>query len=187
MVYHLKSSHPDSEVYVSRVSPQMNDLIRKSSFTAIKFKKKNNLYLRFTCVFCEKEIDYSAYHWADHIRTHTGEYARKCCLCNKSTNLPIHCNVSTEQIYILDKNNDLDAFICDICNYVQLDDARMVEHLRHHHDDDENPRYSMFKILPAVNRLRLQENPNEAINCGKPKMCSITVGHIDFSLEINFI
>lgn len=71
MVSHFKTQHPDTEVYFSRISPQMVDDIAQAKRSFVKFLKGSSQNLRAVCLFCEEQKDFSPHYWIDHIRSHT--------------------------------------------------------------------------------------------------------------------
>lgn len=130
----------------------MSEKIReKNHFPASTFRKTNGVYLRSICVFCEEEKIFTAIRWVGHICNHTGEYARKCRVCQQATAQVIHCGLQTQIMeYLANTNNGLHASICNACNFVQLDKAKMETHLRNHHDEDEKAECSDFIILSSL-------------------------------------
>lgn len=162
MVSHFKTTHPHSEVFVSRISPQMVEDLDKSKLTYIKYMKQNGKYLQATCVLCAKERNFTAYYWTDHIRSHTGEYANVCNLCLKSVCFTNHCGMHTHRIEENDLfNDDLYAYLCIECNYLQLNEKNIINHLETQHGfTDLAHRYRRIKILPSLNSLPFQKNPN---------------------------
>lgn len=163
MVPHFKSAHGEFEVFVSRISPEMCEMTKKAQFKAARYLKVGGQYMRAKCAFCEKEKNFSSYYWITHFRGHTGEYSNECQICPKMTNTYSHCGVPTERKKIFDlKTTDLTAFLCELCNFVQLDKENMVGHLRNHHEIHEiSDQYSIITLLPKLNSLRMQANPND--------------------------
>lgn len=174
MVPHFKSAHEEFEVFVSRISPEMCEMMKNAQVKAARYMKVGAHYMRATCAFCEKEKNFSSYYWITHVRGHTGEYPNECRICSKMTNAYAHCGGPTERKNVFDlKTTDLSAFLCELCNFVQLDEENMVGHLRNHHGIHEiGDQYSIITLLPALNRLPMQANPNDlndAIISGKYK------------------
>lgn len=168
------STHPDCEVFVSRVSPKMVDIIKNAPINAVKYQKQSNHYVRTTCIFCEQEKQFSPYHWITHIRSHTGEYANQCIDCNKITSATMHCNLPTEKKNKLSMfRSDVLAYRCELCNFIQLDKDRLEKHLASQHlinDLEIKQNYSEFVILPwiqRIQRIQTEENPNNALISGK--------------------
>lgn len=78
MVSHFTADHKNSEVFVSRISPKMVDLLNgKRSVKTDKLhrggtRNRSENIIRTMCVFCEEEKNFPASYWNDHIRSHTG-------------------------------------------------------------------------------------------------------------------
>lgn len=169
MVSHFKTMHSNSEIFVSRISPQMVDQLDNSTLSYIKYAKQTGKYLQATCIFCEKERNFSGYYWTDHIRSHSGEYANVCILCQKSVCFNNHCGMNTDRKVVHDLfNDDLYAYLCTECNYVQLNEKNLLNHLeRQHNFSDFSSRYRQIKVLPSFNSLPLKPNPNTLAGAGK--------------------
>lgn len=165
MVSHFKNVHPDCEVFVSRISPRMVANVDTLASTFIKYSD-NGHYLRAMCVFCEDKRDFSIYYWMDHIRSHTGEYANICTLCQKCVCFTSHCGMHTQRLEENDiLRNNVHAHLCNECNYLQLNEENMRGHLKNQHncnDHDCRQRYKTFLLLPAIKSLHIQPNPKVA-------------------------
>lgn len=157
IVHHYKTVHKDHEVFVSRLSPFWADAVKIGSFQFNMFSGPLPKYdYRATCFFCESSKDFSPHFWMKHIRSHTGEYANHCKLCNQVVCYDSHCGQTTdtiEQDVINLRTTDLIAFICLECNFVQMKIENMHKHLMNEHDfqvDHLDQRYNKFVLLPAV-------------------------------------
>lgn len=165
MVPHFKTQHPDSEVYCSRISPQMVDDIEQEKRSMTKFLKGSVQNLRAICLFCEEQKDFSPYYWIDHIRSHTGEYGNRCIVCSKLCSFYTHCGMTTMRAEPFDLTvKDFEAFRCLECNYVQINEENMDKHLEQEHGfTDTDDRYQQFILIPALRSLPLRSNPNDIL------------------------
>lgn len=96
------------------------------------------------CVFCEKRQNIMGQDrdaWISHITQHTGEYEFKCNGCNKKFLRGRSCgcpNRDMIQVQNFDIEDDrLPAHACFLCNYVQLDQDRVISHIAQSHPDVE--------------------------------------------------
>lgn len=163
MVSHLKTVHPNQEVFVSRFSPQMADVARNGGNRVETFTKNSIRYISAMCFFCEMTKDFMPQYWIMHQRSHTGEYAHHCNSCKKNVCFHQHCGIATECRDIIDlKTTDLMAYICRDCNFVQIREKNMHKHLANEHGfSDYRQRYDKIMLLPAWNRQpnRVQDVP----------------------------
>lgn len=160
MVPHFKSAHPKSEVFVSRISPKMVEMLTQNTQSFTKHPTKFK-YVKTVCIFCEEEKEFSCNYWMNHYRSHTGEYAYKCVICDKECSTPSHCDSSAygfiDEINI--EENTFYGYRCKECNYVQIDEERMCNHLHEQHEfTNIHNRYEQFTLLPAFNTFSPQHN-----------------------------
>lgn len=166
IVSHMKTKHKDSEVFVSRISPKMADMVTHEKIKFIKYPKdvnKSILHLKADCVFCEESRGFPPHYWSDHLRSHTGEYAYECLLCQAEVCFTNHCGLSAKKV--VEHNfykNALHAFLCTECNFVQINEENMKKHLINEHEiiaSGTSTFYKRFTLVPALNSLPLQANP----------------------------
>lgn len=129
MVKHYVSNHPDQEVFISRLSPEMAELARQHR----RVKLSDNF-----CYFCGK-IKENVIDWEKHILGHTGELPYQCMDCKKSLpSIEPHDNCSSEYVSnVFEMNSpnfDLKAYLCNLCNFVQVDKKRLENHLMREHE-----------------------------------------------------
>lgn len=124
--------HKTSEVFVSRLSPEMTVKVKKNEN---KIRCVNNLIEAF-CYFCEFDLTKNIKDWLLHFTIHTGEYMYSCTKCEEQVSRSHHCQqpcLENPQL-ALKMVADLMAFICNDCNYIQLNEENLVRHLRQEHD-----------------------------------------------------
>lgn len=151
IVSHYKTVHIDSEVYASRLSPHMFEVLRRRSASIVGFNRYSTLYLEAICPFCETKKAFTTQYWVQHIRSHTGEYSNECQMCGKLVCLSTHCGITTIQSDKIDlRQNDLKAYVCLLCNFVQIDVEKVHTHLTNQHGiDDIDNRYEKVILLPS--------------------------------------
>lgn len=159
IVNHYKKKHPTEEVYVSRISPNMAERLRRDDFE--RFEAKCEKYrsfwkLRARCFFCEYTSSFTLSYWLDHIRVHTGEYAKECISCGLNVTAHQHCGFATEnrpqQIHHNLASADLMCFVCKTCNFVQIEKKNMKKHLtKQHgfHNNELESKYDERMLLPS--------------------------------------
>lgn len=161
IVDHYVYDHKTYEVFVSRVSPKMADIIRSDLFvtsgTLVTVGDNNEEKIRFKCYFCLAPKELGHAEWTDHLSSHTGEYRYRCTSCpvmSRTEELGskfFHeksCLKPTLAIYnnIEFEDNHLYGFICDACNYIQIRRVNMERHLKREHPSSDVT-CSRFSIL----------------------------------------
>lgn len=161
IVDHYVYDHKTYEVFVSRVSPKMADIIRSDLFltngTLVTVGDDNEEKIRFKCYFCLAPKELGRIEWTDHLSSHTGEYRYRCTSCpvmSRTEELGskfFHeksCLKPTLAIYnnIEFEDNHLYGFICDACNYIQIRRVNMERHLKREHPSSDVT-CSRFSIL----------------------------------------
>lgn len=158
MVHHMRTVHPEHEVFVSRLS---NRMVRKAEdgIPAMRYTKgKSMQYVHALCLFCEQERHFMPHYWDDHIRSHTGEYGHECFMCIKRVCFSTHCGIPTQKVEVFNLyKENMYAFLCRKCNYIQLNEANIRKHLRTEHEiDDQNDYqdyYRQITLLPSMQNL----------------------------------
>lgn len=133
IVAHYVRDHPAEEVFISRPTPKMAQIIRKS---IISFQSEGGK-LTGNCVFCEETKTFQKNGWAQHLLTHTGEKTFFCTICNsKFKSLSDHskmCAGEPSNIYLSNSTRDVVAFMCFDCNYIQFGRDNMIKHMKNEH------------------------------------------------------
>lgn len=134
IVQHCIAQHPNNEIYTSRLSIEMAERCRNGSLPP-SCRTIDNQF-EALCVFCEDTCSFTKAQFIEHITSHTGEFQYECSLCNKA--LIKTANHHHDQQYIRQLSNfqskkSLYAFICNLCNYVQLQEQQMKEHIANTH------------------------------------------------------
>lgn len=169
MVPHFKSEHKGSEVYVSRISQKMVDSIKNDKRSFVKSSSSRSALLQTLCVFCEEDKNFPVHYWTDHIRSHTGEYGNYCSVCERRCSFNNHCGVTTTKIDSFDlRNNDMYAYRCIDCNFVQTHYKNMCNHLKDHHQrlQIDKKDYKKFILLPAYDHISEHHTPRGASRQG---------------------
>lgn len=90
------------------------------------------------CVFCASKLSLSWFDWSQHLLNHTAEQRFYCGECNSdfATQLD-HGSCSTASMIDVfgDIGNSLEGFICKLCDYIQINDYRLLKHLDEDHGD----------------------------------------------------
>lgn len=148
-VAHYKKIHPNHEVFVSRISPIMAD-DNMVNQTVLEPEKQNFLAL---CIFCEKVHSFRPQYWIDHMRSHTGEYGYECSICVKEHSFDRYtcCGQAVNIKYPLDlRYENLTAFLCRECNFVQIKKENIQKHLRNEHEIENTiGYYKQITLLTA--------------------------------------
>lgn len=140
LAYHYTNSHRNAEVYVSRISPKMKELIRRQWFTTKPMTKPRTKgdgdhILQAVCPFCEDSLQMQKSKWWLHLKSHTGEVS--------------HNTTSKKTL------STFDGYVCNLCNYVQLSEERMKAHVLNQHYDVEiaglSKSYGKVNLLHSFN------------------------------------
>lgn len=150
IIYHYQHDHPDSEVFVARLSPKF-----AARADQMPTSRLNHGRVVATCYFCEEKKDMSRFGWGDHIMMHTGEPNEQCLSCNKKyIRYRQHdCKskgVSLFEYKLSNSNQMLDAFICKKCNYVQIQEANMRRHIESQHQIGDIQLRQFYKKIHLV-------------------------------------
>uniref|UniRef100_A0A1A9WVU8 C2H2-type domain-containing protein n=1 Tax=Glossina brevipalpis TaxID=37001 RepID=A0A1A9WVU8_9MUSC len=164
LTYHYIRKHK-TESYVSRLTwTQLDDLLVRTNFAELQ-KSPNNHPARYkvTCIFCELVLIQPFMSLYDHYSKHTGEYAYTCTNC--SFIKPFRADILSHQLnskncrranlkimYRYPPNTMvIHLHYCSICNYVQLNKANVLKHLREQHSTREAVDSNVSKcILTAI-------------------------------------
>lgn len=163
LVSHIVNCHPKIEVYTSRLSRKMLNLCENGVPTADRIETNNeNDTFSGLCVFCEKDSKYALTkdQWCDHLASHTGEFRYECSDCGdrfanaedhtKSIDFNCESNNRFEKPQFSYENDNLYAFVCELCNYTQFGQHNIVKHLRKNHDIEKksvNEYFSKVTVL----------------------------------------
>lgn len=142
--HQIDSSTEKTPLLIDYPSPAIAKLIREQ-FTTIS---SVNGILRGWCLFCKatKTFDASSHGWLNHMCAHTGEHLFECRRCHRqmndietisNTNCAHTQLKSTFEAY---ENTDHDiygytlyGFMCNICNYVQVSEMKLCDHIKNIH------------------------------------------------------
>lgn len=150
-VPHYIRSHPEREVFVSRLSYEMANMARNQEGQFVSKLNTIKIFNAF-CYFCGKKHQKPVDTWMEHFRCRTGEYAHECSICKKRSNSRIKCcGKKVRQKITFDlHNNDFTAFLCRLCNYIQINEENVHKHLFNEHElDDIHGQLDEILLLPS--------------------------------------
>lgn len=151
IVEHYMQEHPTSEVFISRVNPDVAKEIQSNpnfkGGTVCNPKLLNHSKITDKCKFCLQEFALKRRGWKLHIMEHTGEF--KCKSCKVSSANPKdtktffdkypHKKSCEKKKFSSDETQFnagcLDAYMCQACNFVQLQKSNVEKHIEAQHDD----------------------------------------------------
>lgn len=143
------------EVFVSRLSPQT--LGKYTNGAPCTISDVGNGKLEGFCMFCEETYVKDKLRWIFHITNHTGEHKYKCNICGKIMNNK--CLASSCKSREINSNHmekfdfecgTLFAYMCKLCNFLQLSTQNLQQHLKKQHDCDsvdEEENCIKFKLM----------------------------------------
>lgn len=172
IVSHYVSSHPNDEVLVSRLPQNVATYLKaeadgyqqdlKHLISQYSLKKKSSCPLK--CLLCDTVAPTSLRLW-EHLSTHTGEYRYSCTLCSfrtatrlsmKSHRKTRHAGTSgKEMISVSDMETSTSmaivfAYVCSECNYFQLLESRLLNHLKVYHSQNVSARSIRISVSKKV-------------------------------------
>lgn len=157
MVSHFRNHHSNYEVFVSRLSPQIASKLKRSNPFVTKYLRPNGTpHLKMWCPFCECDKDFYLPYWVNHIRTHTGEYTNECIVCSKISLNASHCGQSTIKQKCNLAEEGMSAYLCNQCNWIQLDEERVKAHVEAQHG--VVGAYKKIVIIPVLNQINEPAN-----------------------------
>lgn len=169
--YHYVREHPDSEVYISRISPKMMKIGSDGKETVEHVPSSKRTLLKALCLFCEANKAFQRDYWLIHYATHMGQNLIECKTCGLRCVYPkpSHSNCTRiEYKRIFEPRwcgDELSAFACNICNYVQLTMMNIIEHLVKQHgilnDDKITTNLEEITLLPGARKQ------NETVECDR--------------------
>ena len=149
MVQHFVLMHEDHEIFVSRLSPEDAKSIKESPMK-ITGSSIQGSKITFRCLLCphpsEKCMQPTA--WINHIGLHTGEYCFKCTQCDirvadwKDLKVAQHLTGCKQAFFetVIEKSfldRHLTGYLCDECNYVQINEKNLKKHVEMEHDGND--------------------------------------------------
>uniref|UniRef100_A0A8D8KCV6 (northern house mosquito) hypothetical protein n=1 Tax=Culex pipiens TaxID=7175 RepID=A0A8D8KCV6_CULPI len=140
MVQHYVRYHPLHEVYLSRIPNPTANKIKKDPMKVTGNICEQNI--TFECIFCKEVLTKTRYNWKLHLASHTGEYRYKCTNCTIKSLTPCtyshdsECSGSSMEVVneLVFEENHIHAYLCRLCNFVQLSPDNMKTHLKEEHD-----------------------------------------------------
>lgn len=135
IVQHYVKNHPDHEVPISRMSPQMAQRLKRQ--TEI-YKIGAGQKISGFCYFCEETKCCAKFNWQRHLLTHTGEEMFNCRQCHaqmkaKNEHDAKLCKSSVANVFEIKDDGSLVGFMCNDCNYFQFSRGRLLNHLKNEH------------------------------------------------------
>lgn len=138
LVTHYAKEHSDREVFISRPSPEMVDIIKQQKLDEFEYDESSKK-ITGMCYFCKKEKSFQKSSWQRHLLTHTGEQMYFCVGCNTEGGKKgkhNDCDSMYVNIYEMGDNDDKDSneepatkkdyplrcYICNHCNYTQINE-----------------------------------------------------------------
>lgn len=173
---HYSKYHPASEVFISRLSPDMIKTITQGHQIGNKRARDN------VCPFCENYYRFGQRQWISHFAAHMGSALYKCTKCDhkfnsRSAHLKACTDAVIQGIVAPEVNgNSVGAYACQLCNYVQFMQQSIIQHLRNEHELI-NDRL----ILRNVLKIWLLPNDNKNFSEGpaaiESSSTTISTGH----------
>lgn len=151
LVAHYVNAHPDNEVYISRMTANCCESVKKGSFIGIM----GNKAIKSNCPFCDESMSMEAEDWITHFTEHTGEFEYRCSKCDLLGAAETHercddASAITVAEHAMD-NCLLRAYMCSNCNFTQLDKSRVINHMSNEHQICVDLLCQEFVLLREMN------------------------------------
>lgn len=162
LVWHYVDVHPEYEVFISRPSQDIAQIIRERPPHCLFKKKKyrKDMKIEGYCHFCGVKKMLQKSRWLTHLCSHTGEKLFCCTKCK--TKMPDkYCHHKCEKKStikdiegIFEGKEELErqqgwaisGYMCNECNYLQLTESQLVQHIKTQH----NGRNVLYEKLVLV-------------------------------------
>lgn len=181
MVDHYRTYHPEFEVLISRLSPNMLEIGLAGETVA----RTGSGGFKSICLLCEKSHTYSKIRWVEHYCECMGHDFYTCATCNQTfTDSKKHglncCQTNVKQLFKLTMaptQSTLYAFACRKCNYVQLRHDSLEKHLKSEHDilvEGEIEANILVVILFKTNTIKEEDDaPRPRKSRNKCTLCNV--------------
>lgn len=138
---------PNSKIQQSQLSNYAATKLRSQTASLLEAETTSRNRIRTFCYFCEKELAMNFREWSQHLLAHTGEEEFYCTGCN--TGLPKykpqHC---TQSKNLKNISGNVTAALCNICDYVQINAKRVINHIMvEHMKSEEKAEDSLVNVL----------------------------------------
>lgn len=160
-VKHYVNSHPTNEVFPCRVAQNVAEALRDSK--AVHQCKRDSL-LGFIqiCYFCNTVLSMRKHRWINHMAFHTGQYPFQCTDCFQKFLTKNACEGKCNVEAVIQPEfeapfmeDNVIAYLCDLCNFVRFDKTGIENHLKSEHDGDgdveNNFKEVVFLSFPISN------------------------------------
>ncbi|XP_034935728.1 uncharacterized protein [Chelonus insularis] len=160
IVHHYKSVHPKNEIMISRLTyldaKRAIDESKDEIFIKCSEKLNSRPNRKFNCRFCifisEGVKENAIEMFYEHCTTHTGEYRFTCKSCGYQTvsksAIKTHyykvCRKNCDNILLsytedsIPKEDYVPGFLCSLCNFIQLKEHNVQNHIDKLHKDISN-------------------------------------------------
>lgn len=200
LVNHYVRKHR-TESYVSRLTKaELRGLITNTNF-ADPQKSSNQSIERYTviCPFCQYDVTEPFLRLYNHFSKHTGEYAYICTCCLLSK--PFRADIDSHQRHAKNCRNanisilyryPRDAtliylYYCSLCNYVQLNEANIAQHLREQHNPQDAVQANVKKCILAAIREAPRTQLEESVLKLKTIECHLNEGRNETSEKLSYL
>lgn len=117
--------------------------------------------IRAFCFWCNQKLAINLCDWKVHYLKHTKEEAFFCTGCNEAmaSNEREHCTGFDVIENFGQNQNELNVFMCEICNFIQVNMDRIVEHIKTEHGNDRPFPEQFLKKLMLLPDLKPISKP----------------------------
>lgn len=160
LVAHYVNVHPKNEVYVSRMTESSCESVKKATFIGVIGDEA----IKSNCPFCDETMSMTAENWITHFTEHTGEFEYRCSKCGLLRTSKTHgkcddADAITVIEHVID-NGLLRAYMCSYCNYTQLSNSRVKNHIFNEHQIDQINFADLFCVeFVLLRKINLPSTP----------------------------
>lgn len=165
IVEHYMKNHSSKEVFISRFNPDMAKSVKANPIAKNTTLCSVNVYnvnakLKLRCGFCLQELISTRKLWKMHFMQHTGEFHCKSCKISDPyptdskkyrAEYPHKPSCKGAKKFTIDDlsfhASGLDAFMCSDCNFVQLAEDNIKQHISTEHEKSSGTQPIRFLII----------------------------------------
>lgn len=174
---------------VTQLSSEMAIKLRSQCHSILHAECHLSDQIRAFCYFCEKFIKQNLSTWRAHLLKHTGENEFYCNGCQMpfSSKNEEHClgwNICSTFTA-----TELNGFLCNICNYLQINISRIIRHVVMKHQKLEREADNFITkviLIPDLHQLPPIQTKYKFIMPGQRYKCGINECNSNFNQSNEF-
>lgn len=148
------------------------------------------------CYFCNEGKCLLKNIWFSHTAHHTGYYRYKCIDCQRKNSVPQHVRKGRNIVEIMQypffQQENIFGFLCDLCNYVLIDEREIEKHLKNENEGNVTTKLKkvVFMSFPKKEHIsdeHVKESSDVRINSTRKRILrirSMSLANLDNDIEL---